>query len=281
MDNFPNLDYLIDMALEEDLHDSGDITSESIFSDEEHTFALISKDNGILCGAEVFTRVMKRLESRTNVKFFFSDGNYIKQGDHVAEISGKVISILKAERSALNFLSMLSAVATRTSEFVREAGGRAVILDTRKTLPGFRHLQKYAVRCGGGSNHRMGLYDMVMIKDNHIDAAGGISAAVKKVRSRWGDRFKIEVEARNISEVTEALNCRVNRIMLDNMGREEVAVAVKHIGGACETEASGNMTPEKTKNVSLTGVDFISAGEITNSIKAFDFSLKDLSKGLK
>ena len=281
MDNFPNLDCLIDMALEEDLQDNGDITSESIFSDEEHTFVLVSKDNGILCGAEAFTRVMKRLDSRTNVKFFFSDGNYIKQGDPVAELSGKVISILKAERSALNFLSMLSAVATRTSEFVREAGGRAVILDTRKTLPGFRHLQKYAVRCGGGINHRMGLYDMVMIKDNHIDAAGGISAAVKKVRNRWGDRFKIEIETRNISEVTEALNCGVNRIMLDNMGREEVAVAVKQIGGVCETEASGNMTPEKTKNVSLTGVDFISAGALTNSIKAFDFSLNDLSKGLK
>jgi len=281
MDNFPDLDSQIDMALEEDLQDTGDITSESIFSDEEHTFVLISKDNGILCGEEAFTRVMKRLDSLTNVRFFFSDGNYIKQGEPVAEVSGKVISILKAERTALNFLSMLSAVATRTSEFVREAGGRAVILDTRKTIPGFRHLQKYAVRCGGGSNHRMGLYDMVMIKDNHIDAAGGIIAAVEKVRNRWGGRFKIEVEARNMSEVEEALNCRVNRILLDNMSREEIAMAVKHIGGVCETEASGNMTPEKIKPVASTGVDFISAGELTNSIRAFDFSLKDLLTDLK
>ncbi len=278
MDDFPNLDCLIDMALDEDLHNNGDITSESIFSEEEDTFVLISKDNGIFCGGEVFIRVMKRLDRSISVKFFFSDGNSIRQDDSVAQISGKVSSILKAERTALNFLSMLSAVATRTSEFVKEAGDRAVILDTRKTLPGFRHLQKYAVRCGGGSNHRMGLFDMVMIKDNHIDAAGGITAAIKKVRNRWGDRFKIEVEARNISEVKEALNCRVNRIMLDNMGRKEVAIAVKHIGGVCETEASGNITRGKTRGFSLTGVDFISAGELTNSINAFDFSLKVWSK---
>jgi nicotinate-nucleotide pyrophosphorylase (carboxylating) len=179
VDNLSKLDMLIDMALEEDLQDSGDVTSDSIFSGQEHEFRLISKDNGILCGTGVFSRVMKRIDEDVNVSFRFSDGDTVVKGDLIAKISGRVLSILKAERTALNFLSILSAVATRTSEFVKEAKGSLVILDTRKTIPGFRILQKYAVRCGGGSNHRMGLYDMVMIKDNHIDAAGGITAAVR------------------------------------------------------------------------------------------------------
>ena len=217
MDNFPKIDMLIDLALEEDLQDAGDITSEAIFGGQEHDFRLISKDNGILCGIGVFSRVMKRIDEDIRVSFHFSDGDPVVRGDLIAKVSGRVMSILKAERTALNFLSILSAVATRTSEFVKEAKGRLVILDTRKTIPGLRLLQKYAVRCGGGSNHRMGLYDMVMIKDNHIDAAGGITPAVRSVRDRWGKRFMIEVEERNIDEVNEALSCGVDRIMLDNM----------------------------------------------------------------
>jgi nicotinate-nucleotide pyrophosphorylase (carboxylating) len=275
MNDFPKLDKLIEMALEEDLQEAGDITSDSIFSDEEHTFLLISKDTGILCGIGIFERVMKKIDALTLVVTEFGDGDRIGKGDVIAAVSGRVTSVLKAERPALNFLSLLSAVATKTDEFVREANGRVIILDTRKTIPGFRHLQKYAVRCGGGHNHRMGLYDMVMIKDNHIDAAGGISAAVKKARQKWGNRFPVEVEARNLDEVKEALACGADRIMLDNMSDEETAIAVKITGKERETEASGNMTLGRISQVAMTGVDFISVGEITSSIRSFDFSLKE------
>lgn len=274
MDNFQSLDKLIDLALEEDLQKIGDITSEPIFTHHHFTYKLISKDTGVLCGIEVFARVFHMVDNQTKVVSFFDDGTSIGKGDLVAEISGKVVSILKSERTALNFLSMLSAVATRTSAFVKESGGLVTVLDTRKTIPGFRQLQKYAVRCGGGSNHRMGLYDMVMIKDNHIDAAGGIKAAVGIIRDQWGERYKIEVETRNIGEVREALACGVERIMLDNMSDIETMEAVRLINGKCESEASGNMTLGRIKQVASTGVNFISIGEITHSIKAFDFSLK-------
>jgi nicotinate-nucleotide pyrophosphorylase (carboxylating) len=274
MDNFQLLDKLIDLALEEDLQKNGDITSEPIFTHHHFTYKLVSKDTGVLCGIEVFTRVFHMVDNQTQVVSYFEDGASIGKGDLIAEISGKVVSILKSERTALNFLSMLSAVATRTSAFVEESRGLVTVLDTRKTIPGFRQLQKYAVRCGGGSNHRMGLYDMVMIKDNHIDAAGGIKAAVGIIRDQWGERYKIEVETRNIGEVREALACGVDRIMLDNMSDIETMEAVRLINGKCETEASGNMTLGRIRKVATTGVNFISIGEITHSIKAFDFSLK-------
>jgi nicotinate-nucleotide pyrophosphorylase (carboxylating) len=279
VESFPYLDKLIDIALAEDLLETGDVTSESIFSNEKHLFNLISKDDGVLCGTNVFSMVMERIDRETEVTWHFKDGDNIEKGDLVAVVTGKVVPILSAERTALNFLSLLSAVSTKTAAFTRQAEGRLVILDTRKTVPGLRHLQKYAVRCGGGSNHRMGLHDMVMIKDNHIDAAGGITPAISRVREKWGDRFNIVVETRNIDEVKEALSCKADRILLDNMNETQMADAVKFIGGACETEASGNITLSRVKAVSLTGVDFISSGELTNSFKAFDFSLKDTSLG--
>ncbi len=276
MYNFRNLKILIDMALYEDLLDKGDITSESIFNNEIYSYKLIAKENGILCGIDIFYSVMKHVDERIVITNNFSDRNVIKQGDIISDVSGPVISILKAERTALNFISHLSAIATKTSAFVREAEGKVIILDTRKTLPAYRELQKYAVECGGGSNHRMGLYDMIMIKDNHSDAAGGITAAVEKVKLKWGNRYKIEVETRNIKEVEEALECGVDRIMLDNMSDNDMKNAVNIIGDRAETEASGNMTLKRIKGVSQTGVDYISFGELTNSVKAFDFSLKEI-----
>ncbi len=275
MDSFQNLDILIDLALEEDLQDNGDITSESIFSNEKHVFKLMSKDKGVLCGIDVFIMAIHRIDSKVIITKNFSDGNIIDKGDIIAKVSGSVLSILRAERTSLNFISLLSAIATKTSKFVKEANGRLIILDTRKTIPGFRQLQKYAVRCGGGSNHRMGLYDMVMIKDNHIDASGGISAAIEKVRKKWDNRFKIAVETRNLAEVEEALACRVNRIMLDNMTENEMTKAAKIIGDLCETEATGNISLERIQNVALTGVNFVSSGELTHSVKAFDFTLRE------
>ncbi len=275
MDYTASIDILIDLALKEDLHDIGDITSESVFTREQHLFKLIAKDKGILCGIDIFERVIKKTDRNITISRYFNDGDVINEKDVIAEVTGNVSSILKAERTALNFLSILSGVATKTAMYVKEAEKRSLVIDTRKTIPAFRELQKYAVRCGGGGNHRMGLFDMIMIKDNHIDASGGISAAVDKVRSRWGDRYKIVVETRNMAEVKAALSCKVDRILLDNMKEAEMIQAVRIIGGNCETEASGNITLENIKSVARTGVDYISSGDLTNSIKAFDFSLKE------
>jgi nicotinate-nucleotide pyrophosphorylase (carboxylating) len=269
-----NISELIDVALSEDIKDKGDITSSSIFQSEKDHFYLLSKDEGILCGIEIFEKVFKMIDPSSEIETEMSDGDRIEKNMIVTTISGKVAAILKAERTALNLLSHLSGIASKTAEFVRETGGRTTILDTRKTLPGLRELQKYAVRCGGGENHRMGLYDMVMIKDNHIDAACGIENAVKKVKDKWGSKFKIEVETRNLGEVRKALDSGVDRILLDNMNIEKMKKAIKLINGKTETEASGNMILEKISEVSRTGVDYISVGELTHTVKAFDFSLK-------
>ncbi len=265
---------LIKFALHEDINDREDITGSAIFEDEQDHFYLISKDMGILCGIDIFDKVFKIIDPSIKIKIEISDGARIEKNMIIAKIYGKVAAILLAERTALNFLSHLSGIASKTDEFIREAAGRSTILDTRKTLPGLRELQKYAVRCGGGENHRMGLYDMVMIKDNHIDAAGGITKAVKKVREKWGTKFKIEVETRYLDEVKEALHSGTNRIMLDNMSIETMQKAVEYINGKTETEASGNMTLDRITGVAQTGVDYISIGELTHSVKAFDFSLK-------
>jgi nicotinate-nucleotide pyrophosphorylase (carboxylating) len=265
---------LLKAAFQEDFADLGDITGEAIFSEEIDSFKLISKDTGILCGIDEFVEVMRSIDDSITFKVFFKDSKKINVGDLIAELSGKVSSILKAERTALNILSHLSGIATKTNKFVIAATERSTILDTRKTLPGLRELQKYAVGCGGGKNHRMGLYDMVMIKDNHIDAAGGIDKAVNKIRSKWGTRFQIEVETRNLNEVKQAVECKADRIMLDNMNNSELSQAVEFIAGRSETEASGNMTLERIPEVAETGVDFISVGELTHTVKAFDFSLR-------
>ena len=265
---------LIKTALYEDINGREDITSSAIFEDEQDHFYLISKDMGILCGIDIFEKVFKTVDPSCKIKIEISDGARIEKNMIIAKIYGRVAAILQAERTALNFLSHLSGIASKTDKFVREAAGRSTILDTRKTLPGLRELQKIAVRCGGGENHRMGLWDMVMIKDNHIDAAGGIQKAVQKVRERWGTKYEIEVETRDLDEVKEALQSGANRIMLDNMSIETMQKAVELINGKTETEASGNMILERISKVSLTGVDYISVGELTHSVKAFDFSLK-------
>ncbi len=279
MNNFPHVDMLIEMALFEDLGTTGDITSDAIFTNEVYSYRLVAKDTGILCGIEIFVKVMDKVDPSINVTKRFNDRDLIKTGDIVADVSGPVKSILKAERTALNFISHLSGIATKTAKFVEETGGRCTILDTRKTLPGYRELQKYAVACGGGSNHRMGLYDMVMIKDNHSDAARGIPEASGKVRAAYGSRYRVEIEARNIDEVARALQCGADRIMLDNMNIEDMKKSVALVSGKAETEASGNMTIERICEVSMTGVNYISVGELTHSVKAFDFSLKELKTG--
>lgn len=275
---------LIKMALAEDLSHIGDVTSQAIFSDEEDTFCLYAKDKGVLCGTAIWKEVFAYVDPSVSIRFDFSDGERISPGDCIAVMQGKVLSILTAERTAINFLSNLSGIATKARLYVDQVAesdikdGKTVILDTRKTLPGYRELAKYAVTCGGAQNHRQGLYDMVMIKDNHIDAAGSITTAVEKVRRKWGDRFAIEVETRTLQEINEALACKVDRIMLDNMSTAMMEKAVKMIAGEAEVEASGNMTLDRIAEVSRIGVDFISVGDITHSVKAFDFSLKQASR---
>jgi len=265
---------LIDLAIEEDLDEKGDITSNAIFSTERSTFELIARENGILCGLRIFSDIFSLLDPGCETINFVIDGDQIKKDQKICELNGLVVSILKGERTALNFLSHLSGIATKTYQFVKACQGKTRILDTRKTIPGWRKLQKYAVKCGGGKNHRMGLYDLVMIKDNHIDAAGGISAAVKKVRKKWGYSFKIEVETRNIEEVKEAIKHDIDIIMLDNMDLEQIKKALKIINGKTDVEVSGNITPNRIKEISQLDVDFISVGSLTHSVKAFDFSLR-------
>ena len=266
---------LIKSALNEDLKNTGDITSEAIFKNQEASFILLSKDNGILCGIDLFSETFHIIDKNIKIKFYFNDKDFIKYGDVIAKIKGRVSSILKGERTALNFISHLSGIATKTNNFVKLIKDKIKILDTRKTIPNMRILQKYAVKCGGGTNHRMGLYDMVLIKDNHIDAAGGITNAVNKVREKWNKKFKIEVETRNLNEVKEVLSCKVDRIMLDNMPINEMIKASELINNKAEIEVSGNIDIKKIKKLLKLKIDFISIGELTHSIKAFDFSLKE------
>ncbi len=266
---------IVKEALKEDIKGDLDVTTEAIFTKKQKVvFKLLAKDNGVLCGKDVFVEVFKTIDKNTKIDFYFKDGSLLKKGDIVARVRGDVKTVLKGERTALNFISHLSGVSTKTSLFVKEAEGKLKILDTRKTIPGLRMLQKYAVFCGGGENHRIGLYDMILIKDNHIDAAGGITEAVKKARKKWGYKYNVEVETRNLEEVKEALQCNVERIMLDNMNLETMKKAVEIIAKKTETEASGNMTLERIKEVAETGVDFISFGELTHTVTVFDFSLK-------
>lgn len=265
---------LLELAVQEDLADLGDITSQAIFGEEQAKALLHSKDSGVLAGAPFFTEVFKRIDSKTEVRFMKEDGELLLPGDIVAEVQGRTLSILSAERIALNFLGYLSGIATITHRFAGLQKGKTKLLDTRKTLPGYRELAKYAVKVGGGNNHRMGLYDMVMIKDNHIDAAGSIKKAVQAVRQRWGDRFTIEVECRSIDEVRQAIDAGADIIMLDNMSPVASAEAFALKQGGVRFEASGDMSLEKIAAYMEIGLDYISVGRLTHSVSAFDYSLK-------
>ena len=269
-----SFELLLELAIREDLAEEGDVTSRAIFSDDTCRARLLSKDTGVLAGSGYYTRVFKRLDPSTEVKFFYAEGAELAPGDKVAEVSGKTLAVLSAERIALNFLGYLSGIATATRAFVTARQSTTRILDTRKTLPGYRELAKYAVRVGGGRNHRMGLFDMVMIKDNHIDAAGSIARAVDLVRGQWGNRFQIEVECRNASEVREALDAGVDIIMLDNMSPPEATEALALRQGDVSFEGSGDMSLEKIGAYMDIGLDFISVGRLTHSVRNFDYSLK-------
>jgi len=274
-------DQLLGMALDEDLGVAGDVTSQAIFSPEDRARAvLLSKDTGVLCGIELFNRVFVRIDKDMVCRSLLQDGKGLIPGQAVAELEGRCLAILKGERTAINFLGYLSGIASQARLFQEEASakGRAIVLDTRKTLPGYRSLAKYAVRTGGAGNHRMGLYDMVLIKDNHQDAAGGMEAAVARVRRAHGSRFLIEVEARSVADVKKALELDVDWIMLDNMSEEDCLSALALPRPPRERavifEASGNMDLERVGRYSALGLDRVSVGALTHSVRTFDFSLR-------
>ena len=266
---------IIEAALAEDIG-TGDITTMAIVSRDKTGHAqAIAKDDFIIAGSDIFKETFLLLDDKIKVRKLVSDGKRAKKGSIIAEISGSMLYILQAERVALNLFQRMCGIATLTAKFVDAVhGSKAKILDTRKTMPGLRILDKMAVSIGGGFNHRMGLYDGVLIKDNHIATAGSITAAVDLQRRRLPHTLKIEVETKNIAEVKEALKCGVEIIMLDNMTTGEMQKAVAFVAGRALIEASGNVSLQNVVEIAATGVDLISVGELTHSVRAADISLK-------
>lgn len=278
MTDIPNLDELISMALREDVGDGDHSTLACIPSTASGKAKMVAKKEGVLCGVEVGTRVFLMVDDSLKVTCLKHDGDTLRVGDIVMTVEGHSGSILTAERTALNFMQRLSGIATETRQMVRMLDGlHTRLLDTRKTTPNMRLLEKYAVKCGGGTNHRIGLYDMVMLKDNHIDFAGGIAQAIDRTHAylqQKGKNLKIEIEVRNLDELDQVLqHGGVNRIMLDNFDVDTLREAVRRIDGRYETEASGGITAETLRNYAETGVDFISVGALTHHIKSLDLSL--------
>ena len=269
------VDDVIKRAISEDINYIDVATDYLLDENEKSKAKFIAKADGVLCGIEVAMRVFSLLDEEFTYSLYQKDGENVKKGDIIAEIEGRTIYLLKGERTALNLLQHMSGIATLTNECVKQIEGTdATIADTRKTLPGLRSLQKYAVTCGGGKNHRYNLSDCAMLKDNHIDAKGGITLAVKALREKIGHTVKIEVETRTLEEVKEALSAGADIIMLDNMDNDTMAEAVKIVDKKALLEASGNLTPERLRSVALLGVDILSIGALTHSVTAFDISMR-------
>lgn len=268
------ISHCITRALEEDIG-SGDVTTNSIVpAGASLRGRIVAKQDGVVAGLDVASEVFRALSNEIMFDAKVKDGSHVNKGDVLAEVNGEARALLTGERTALNFLGRMSGIATLTRQFVDAvAGTNATILDTRKTAPGLRALDKLAVRLGGGANHRTGLFDMVLIKDNHIDFAGSITTAVERVRAT-GTRLPIEVETRTLENVREALQLGVERILLDNMKPETMREAVEMTKGQAKLEASGNVTLENVLEVARTGVDYISVGALTHSPRVFDVSLE-------
>lgn len=266
---------LIELALREDIG-PGDITTDHLVApDTPGKGAIVAKQDLIIAGLQVAARVFQTLEPMIVCTTPFADGDKIAGGDTVMQIDGTLAALLKGERTALNFLQRLSGIATQARAYVESVAGTSVkLVDTRKTTPGWRVLEKYAVRAGGAHNHRMGLYDGVLIKDNHIAVAGGIAAAVKKVRQQISHLVKVEVEAATLEQVQEALDAGADIIMLDNMDLEQIRQAVRLIDKKTLVEVSGGVTRERLRDLAQTGVDLISIGALTHSAVAVDLSMR-------
>ena len=268
---------LLDLGIEEDIN-TGDITTESIIPESMNAVAtMTAKQEGVISGLEIVKMVYDRFQSDVVFTPYFKDGDQVKKGDVILKIEATYPTLLRGERLSLNLFQRMCGIATETAKYVKELKGTSTeLLDTRKTAPGLRVLDKLAVKHGGGTNHRMGLYDMAMIKDNHIKMAGGITKAVEQVRARIAEGIKIEVETTNLDEVKEAIAAGADIIMLDNMGNEAMAEAVATIKAAdkgIKTEASGNMSIPRLIEVAATGVDYISVGSLTHTVKAMDISM--------
>lgn len=269
------VDDIIKTALTEDINYIDSTTDLLIDENDMSEAYFVSKADGVLCGLDVAMRVFYMLDDKIEVRLHFKDGDSIKKGDVIAEFKGHTAAMLKGERTALNLLQHMSGIASYTNKCVKAVEGtKASIADTRKTLPGLRALQKYSVVCGGGRNHRYNLTDAAMLKDNHIDAYGSITAAVNALREKAGHMLQIEVETRSFEELEEALAVKADVIMLDNMSCEDMKKAAEITAGRAKLEASGNVTLETIRDVALTGVDIISLGALTHSVTAFDISMK-------
>ena len=268
---------LIDLGIEEDIN-TGDITTESIIPESMRaTATMTAKQDGVISGLEIVKMVYDRFQDDVVFTPYFNNGDHVKKGDVILKIEATYPTLLRGERLSLNIFQRMCGIATETARYVKElAGTHTQLLDTRKTAPGLRVLDKMAVKHGGGTNHRMGLYDMAMIKDNHIKMAGGIAKAVEQVRSSIPSDIKIEVEATNLEEVQQAIEAGADIIMLDNMSNPAMTEAVAVIRKAdkgIKTEASGNMSIERLREVAETGVDYISVGALTHTVKGMDISM--------
>ena len=268
---------LLDLGIEEDIN-TGDITTESIIPASMNGVAtMTAKQDGVISGLDIVKMVYDRFQDDVVFTPYFKDGDAVKKGDVILKIEATYPTLLRGERLSLNIFQRMCGIATETAKYVKELEGtHTELLDTRKTAPGLRVLDKMAVKHGGGTNHRMGLYDMAMIKDNHIKMAGGIAKAVEQVRSRIAEGIKVEVETTNIDEVHQAINAGADIIMLDNMDTQTMTEAVKIINAAdkgIKTEASGNMSIPRLKEVAATGVDYISVGALTHTVKGMDISM--------
>ncbi len=269
------VDDIIKKAIDEDIN-YVDVTTDYLIPDDSVSDAYyIAKDTGILCGIEIAKRVFELVGNDVDFNILINDGSEVKKGDIIARMYGSTKTLLKGERTALNILQHMSGIATATNKCVKLVEGtNAHITDTRKTLPGLRRLQKYAVTVGGGKNHRYNLSDGAMLKDNHIDAYGGITPAISALREKIGHMVKIEVEVRTLDELKEALAAGADIIMLDNMSCDMMKEAVAITSGKVPLEASGNITSENIRQVAETGVDIISLGALTHSVKCFDISMR-------
>lgn len=269
------VDSIIQLALEEDMG-AGDLTTDAIISPDSIGKAVLeSREEIILAGLYVFNEVFKKIDKTIEIENFFEDGQNVPSGENICIVSGSLSAILKAERTALNFIQRMSGIATLTKIYVDAAGSsKARILDTRKTVPGLRLLDKYAVTMGGGSNHRLGLFDGILIKDNHIQAAGSISKAVTLAKGKAPHTIKVEVEVEDLSGVEEAIQAGADMILLDNMEPEMMKKAVEIADGKIMLEASGGITLKNIAAVAQSGVDLISIGALTHSVRAVDLSLE-------
>ena len=268
---------LLDLGIEEDIN-TGDITTESIIPESMNAAAtMTAKQEGVISGLEIVKMVYDRFQQDVVFTPYFKDGDSVKKGDVILKVEATYPTLLRGERLSLNIFQRMCGIATETAKYVKElADTHTELLDTRKTAPGLRVLDKMAVKHGGGTNHRMGLYDMAMIKDNHIKMAGGIAKAVEQVRARIAEGIKIEVETTNLDEVHQAIEAGADIIMLDNMDTKTMTEAVSIIKAAdkgIKTEASGNMSIPRLKEVASTGVDYISVGALTHTVKGMDISM--------